>query len=579
MKWKTLEHNGVLFPPEYNYQKISVKIKGNKITLNRKQEEMAWAWTKKRDTPYVQDKVFIKNFTKDFLQQFEEKYKNLSIEDFDFTEMIKIQEKEKEHNSKPEVKKKLAAERKERREKLKEIYGYAIVNGAKTEVGNYMVEPASIFMGRGEHPFRGKWKSMAEPKDIVLNLGKKSKVPDCPIKNKTWGKIKHDNTSTWLARWHDKLTDKDKYVWLSDTSTIRQEQDKAKYEKAINLQKAITKIRKHIKNNLGSTDEKVRKIATVAYLIDNLAMRVGDEKDDDEADTVGATTLRVEHITINGNKVEFDFLGKDSVRWKKSLEGDKQFIKNIKDFTEGKKPSDEIFDKPSSKNKVVLISSSDVNKFLADCKKGVTAKVFRTFHASNQVIDYLNKCGLKSVDDDYLKIYHAKMANLEAAIQCNHKKTPTKNWEESMKKKENKLKDVNMELKNIKQIIKTNDYECVICNKKLIINGEKIRCEDEKLHKNEPKLKKKLERQKVRIIKEKERVNKKHNRIEERLNKMKLKVDVDKKTKEYNLNTSLRNYIDPRIYKDWSNQVELDWNKLYPKTLQRKFQWIDSTEK
>ena len=299
-------------------------------------------------------------------------------------------------------------------------------------------------------------------------------------------------------------------------------------------------------------------------------MRVGDEKDEDEADTVGATTLRVEHITINGNRVEFDFLGKDSVRWKKSLEGDEQFIKNIQDFTKGKKPSEGIFDK---------ISSTDVNKFLADCKKGITAKVFRTFHASNQVNDYLNKCGLKSIDDDYLKIYHAKMANLEAAIQCNHKKTPTKNWEESMKKKENKLKDVNKELKNIKQIMKIHDYECIICNKKLIISGEKIRCEDERSHKNESKLMKKLDRQKVRIVKEKERVNKKHNRVEERLNKMKLKVEVDKKTKEYNLNTSLRNYIDPRIYKDWSNQVELDWNKLYPKTLQRKFQWVDSTEK
>ena len=570
MKWKTLEHNGVLFPPEYNYQKISVKIKGKKITLNRKQEEMAWAWTKKKDTPYVQDKVFIKNFIKDFLEQFEKKYKDLSIEDFDFTEMIKIQEKEKEHNSKPEIKKKLAAERKEKREKLKEIYGYAIVNGEKTEVGNYMVEPASIFMGRGEHPFRGKWKRMAEPEDIVLNLGKNVKVPDCPIKNKTWGEIKHDNESTWLAKWHDQLTNKDKYVWLSDTSTIRQEQDKAKYEKAINLQKSISKIRKHIKINLASTDEKVKRTATVAYLIDNLAMRVGDEKDEDEADTVGATTLRVEHITINGNKVEFDFLGKDSVRWKKSLEGDKQFIKNIQDFIKGKKSSEAIFDK---------ISSTDVNKFLADGKKGITAKVFRTFHASNQVNDYLNKCGLKSLDDDYLKIYHAKMANLEAAIQCNHKKTPTKNWEEGMKKKENKLKDVNKELKNIKQIMKIQEYECIICNKKLIVKGEKIRCENEKLHKDEPKLMKKLERQKVRIIKEKERVNKKHNRVEERLNKMKLKVEVDKKTKEYNLNTSLRNYIDPRIYKNWSNEVELDWNKLYPKTLQRKFRWIDSTEK
>ena len=75
-----------------------------------------------------------------------------------------------------------------------------------------------------------------------------------------------------------------------------------------------------------------------------------------------------------------------------------------------------------------------------------------------------------------------------------------------------------------------------------------------------------------------ERINKKHDRIEERLSKMKVKVEVDKKTREYNLNTSLRNYIDPRIYKNWSEKVELDWNKLYPKTLQRKFQWVEQTE-
>nr|AIE93319.1 2-alkenal reductase (TOP1) [uncultured marine thaumarchaeote AD1000_33_G09] len=300
-------------------------------------------------------------------------------------------------------------------------------------------------------------------------------------------------------------------------------------------------------------------------------MRVGDEKDEDEADTVGATTLRVEHIVINGNKIEFDFLGKDSVRWKKTLEikGDTQFIKNIQKFTKGKNPNDAIFDK---------ISSTDVNKFLSDNKKGITAKVFRTYHASNQVNDYLDKCGLESKDDDYLKIYHAKMANLEAAVQCNHKKTPTKNWEEGMKKKENKIKDVNKELKNIKSLIKNQEHKCVVCNKELNINGDKIKCEDEKLHKDDDKLLKKVERQKVRIIKEKERINNKQNRVEERLNKMKLKVEVDKKTKEYNLNTSLRNYIDPRIYKNWSEKVELDWNKLYPKTLQRKFQWVDKTE-
>lgn len=50
-------------------------------------------------------------------------------------------------------------------------------------------------------------------------------------------------------------------------------------------------------------------------------MRVGDEKDTDETDTIGASTLRVEHLRfpkINDKvQIEFNFLGKDSVPWQK----------------------------------------------------------------------------------------------------------------------------------------------------------------------------------------------------------------------------------------------------------------------
>jgi len=52
-----------------------------------------------------------------------------------------------------------------------------------------------------------------------------------------------------------------------------------------------------------------------------LALRVGNEKDEDEADTVGCCSLRIEHIKlydkldgVGENIVEFDFLGKDSIR-------------------------------------------------------------------------------------------------------------------------------------------------------------------------------------------------------------------------------------------------------------------------
>jgi len=71
-----------------------------------------------------------------------------------------------------EEKKKLAVRRKQLREELKEKYGKAIIDGAEVEVANYMAEPPGIFIGRGEHPMRGKWKPRVTPKDIILNLGK-----------------------------------------------------------------------------------------------------------------------------------------------------------------------------------------------------------------------------------------------------------------------------------------------------------------------------------------------------------------------------------------------------------------------
>ena len=49
------------------------------------------------------------------------------------------------------------------------------MDGKEVEVGNYMAEPPGIFIGRGEHPLRGKWKPRVTAKDVTLNLGKDAK--------------------------------------------------------------------------------------------------------------------------------------------------------------------------------------------------------------------------------------------------------------------------------------------------------------------------------------------------------------------------------------------------------------------
>jgi len=303
MKWKTLQHNGILFPPAYEAQGIKIKIKGESIDLDLNQEEMIYQWAKKKDTPYAQDKVFQKNFTADFAKTMNSKFKKISYEDIDFSNAYKIVDKEKDLKEMmtKEEKKEQAKKRKELREELKTKYGIAKMSlkddkVVDVEIGNYMAEPPGIFIGRGEHPLRGRWKPRVTAKHVTLNMGEDAKVP-----KGDWSEIIHDQDSMWLASWMDFLTKKRKYVWLSDSSDLKQGRDKEKYEKAVKLEKEIEKIKKAMVKDM--KDPKKSNVATACYLIYRTAMRVGDEKDPDEADTVGATTLRKEHIKITSDAI------------------------------------------------------------------------------------------------------------------------------------------------------------------------------------------------------------------------------------------------------------------------------------
>ncbi len=59
----------------------------------------------------------------------------------------------------------------------------------------------------------------------------------------------------------------------------------------------------------------------------------------------------------------------------------------------------------------------------------------------------------------------------------------------------------------------------------------------------------------------------------ERLEKARLDAKLSKETKEYNLGTSLKSYIDPMAYVEWANAVEFPLDKFYPKALKNKYSW------
>jgi DNA topoisomerase-1 len=497
---RQLIHGGILFP-KYEPKGFKITVQGKPVVLTAQQEEMAVAWVRKLGTEYVEDPVFVENFFGDFCNAVGLSNK-LGPKDFDFSEIVKYVEDDraKKLSMGKDEKKRLAAERKAIREANKVKYGQAIVDGEKVDLGNYMAEPSCIFMGRGKHPLRGKWKQGPSESDVILNLS-----PDATKPPGSWKEIVWQPDSMWVAKWDDKLRGEEKYVWLADSSSVKQQRDIEKYDKANMLDRKIDDLRVHISDNLAAEDLRRRKVATVSYLIDALKLRVGDEKDKDEADTVGATTLRPEHIKIHeSGHVVFDFLGKDAVHWHKEVELPQQVVENLKEFMTNARSS--VFEG---------VRSDRVNEFLSEAVSGLSAKVFRTYHASKVVGDCLKIAKVTKDDPEYVKKNAATMANLEAAIVCNHKRKLPKNWENSLAKKMERLK-----------VLQTR------------------------------KTKKSVEAVKA----------------------AKMRIRTMKATRDYNLGTSLRSYIDPRLYYRWGQRVDFDWKLYYSKTLQRKFSWVEKNE-
>jgi DNA topoisomerase-1 len=584
-----LYHNGVLVP-RYEPVGFTIRYRGRPIKLSPEQEEMAVAWVKKLGTDYVQDPVFVKNFFRDFAKALG-LGSPASPNDFDFSEIQRWleQEKKKKETMTKEEKKRLSEQRKKQREENKERYGYAIINGQRVEIANYTVEPPCIFIGRGKHPLRGRWKPRVTYSDIVLNLSPDAPTPPTPTGEK-WGGRVFDPSALWIAKWRDKLTGKLKYVWISESSEFRQLREKEKYETARRLDGYIQKVRAHIWENLDSPDELRRKIATVAYLIDALKLRVGDEKDKDEADTVGATTLRGSHVRINSDgTVKFDFLGKDSVRWVKTVKLPDKIIRNLKSFIKG--PRDRIFDG---------VRSELVNEFLSEAMPGLTAKVFRTYHATKIVEEFLDRHPVSPDEHPIVKKFVAVQANLNAAIECNHKRKLPKNWRESIKKKAERVKKLQEALKLLNRKFETDmkkqkaKFAELLKRRESRVQAIENRLAELRQLKPTPARKKLIRKLRVRLRQEKkrireikkdfrERMRRRKEKYEQRVKRYreriliaKVKYEIAKRTRNYNLNTSLKSYIDPRAFFYWAKKLNYDWREIYPKALQRKFEWVET---
>ncbi|PVI08253.1 hypothetical protein DM02DRAFT_156706 [Periconia macrospinosa] len=621
-KWSTLEHSGVVFPPEYEPLPKNVKLiyDGVPVTLHKDAEEVATFYgSMLNSTVNVENPTFNKNFFEDFVAILDKTGhgkdkdgKTVKIKKFEKCDFKPIFEYFDAERAK---KKALSAAEKKALKAEKEAdeapYMYCMWDGRKQKVGNFRVEPPGLFRGRGEHPKTGRVKKRVVPEQITINIGKEAKVPEPPAGH-NWKEIKHDQTGTWLAMWQENINGAYKYVMLAANSDIKGQSDYKKFEKARELKKHIDTIRKDYRRDLKSEKMADRQRATAIYLIDQFALRAGNEKGEDEADTVGCCSLKYEHVTLKPpHFVIFDFLGKDSIRFYDEVQVDPQVFKNLKIFKKAPKTTgDDIFDR---------LTTSALNKHLNNYMAGLTAKVFRTYNASWTMARLLREMKVTGSIPEKVKEYND--ANRQVAILCNHKRTVAAGHAGSIEKMQEKINGLVYQVWRTKQMMididpkikkkrgadffarpEELDNEWVLqhidalveeqrqkITKKFEKENEKLKADGEKEMKPKElderlkvaedlgkKMRKEHKTGKVEAEGKGPTVEKMEANIEklnQRIETMKVQMEDKEGNKEVALGTSKINYIDPRLTVVFSKKFNVPIERFFSKTLREKFDW------
>lgn len=443
-----------MFPPKYEPlpERVRFFYNGKPMKLSVAAEEIACFYSRMLDHEFTTKSTFNENFFTDWQQSMTPKERKIivKLDNCNFHEIHKYLKEVAEANKNRSKEEKLVI--KAKRGEIIKKFGFCTIDGNIEKVGNFCIEPPGLFRGRGENPKMGCVKRRIIPEDVIINCSKDSVYPMSPAGHK-WMEIRHDTSTAWLACWKEDIQNKMKYVMLNASSQISHQNEKDKYEMARNLDKCINKIRKIYKKDWTSDVVMIRQRATALYFIDVLALRCGHDKADDQTDTVGCCSLRVEHISLhanlNGKKnvVVFDFLGKDSIRYQNEVAVDRQVFENLLLFKKNKKDGDELFDQLNPKS---------LNEHLQELMAGLTAKVFRTYNASvtlQMQLDELTDSNMSLPE----KLLAYNRANRTVALKCNHQRAVPKNHEKSMENMSVKISTKRKQLTELENDLKVSD--------------------------------------------------------------------------------------------------------------------------
>jgi DNA topoisomerase-1 len=175
-------------------------------------------------------------------------------------------------------------------------------------------------------------------------------------------------------------------------SLYRKVRDATKFTRMVAFGLVLPRIRERVERDIriqGLPKERV--LAAIVQLLEQTCIRVGNEEYSKQNDSFGLTTLRDDHVEIDGSTIHFRFRGKSGQEHDLELR-DRRLAKIV--FACQSIPGQELFQYVDSDGASHKISSGDVNDYLREITaEDFTAKDFRTWVGTTQAVLVLEAMG------------------------------------------------------------------------------------------------------------------------------------------------------------------------------------------
>ena len=176
----------------------------------------------------------------------------------------------------------------------------------------------------------------------------------------------------------------------------REVRDENKFDRMIEFAKALPAIRNAVHRDLtrpGMPREKV--LAAIVSLLERTAIRVGNEEYARENESFGVTTLRDEHVEVEGSKMFFRFRGKSGKEHEIEVRDKRvaRIVQRAQDL-----PGQQLFEYVDDDGLARPVRSEDVNEYIKEISGGeFTAKDFRTWDGT--MLCALELAALKAAEE------------------------------------------------------------------------------------------------------------------------------------------------------------------------------------